>query len=136
MVNEHPEIRRAHQLLASSDALLERVRNRPAVEINWPDPEQRERRTVHAPARKVTEFARTTRTMDSQTQKTWDVWAKGIAQQVAQERTEALAEIVGEVLAKRFAEQAERITGLERRINQAEQQIEGKVTALHTGTSG
>jgi len=135
MVADSPEIRRARELLASSDELLAKVRNRPRYVSSWLDDRPQERAAT-VPVRTVREDAAVSRTMDKETQAGWDRWAKSIARNVAQEQDMALINTIGRVVAEALAIRDARIAQLEQRITQLEQQATSKVSPLRTGTSG
>ena len=136
MVTESSEIRRAHQLLASSEEALERSRNRPQVRSSWLDDPQPSR-TVDAPARKVRPDARAGRTMDATTQAKWDQWAKSIASNVAHAQCKVILESVGRVVGDALAQRDARIAELEQRLANLEKAITGEKVIewpLRTGT--
>ncbi len=134
------EIERARELLASSEELLERSRNRPRVSSSFLDA-QPERRTVEAPiVRKVRPAARVGRTMDAATQAGWDAWATSIAQREARVRVEALAKIIGSELIPKIIDPLHaRIAELEQRTANLERAVTGEKVIewpLRTGTGG
>lgn len=105
-MTDHSETARARELLASSEALLNRVRNRPVVEIpDWPD---RESRTVEVPVRKINANARVERTMDAQNSAAWNEWA--------QRKITAAMRGAGRATGDALRERDERIAKLEQRI--------------------
>jgi hypothetical protein len=96
---DNPEIARARRLLKSSQELLERSRNRPRVEVReWrPEPEKQALAPV---VYKTIKQPKPSGTMDPETQKAWDDWARSIARAEAKLAGSAAVQATVDALAK------------------------------------